>query len=211
MPLMWVCRLASLDQTITKKNKTHMKRNLTFKLCLWLSALPLAAFAQTTANMVPTTTETFGATHAGTREVTFGASGVSNKDVDDSFGGLNVSFGDFLNDTLEVALRQSVNYSNPSTGSSAWNGSTRLALDQHFAHQAAVRPFVGVNFGGIYGDQVRDTFAAGLEGGAKFYVQPRTFVFVMAEYDWSFRHARAINDRFDDGQFNWNAGIGFNF
>ncbi|HWA09981.1 MAG TPA: outer membrane beta-barrel protein [Opitutaceae bacterium] len=185
-----------------------MKKYQSLKLCLCLSVLPLAAMAQTT--MTSPSTNSFGTT-AGTHELMFGAVGVSNKEMDDSFGGLNVSFGDYLNDTLELSLRQSVNYSNPANASSAWNGSTRLALDQHFSSSGAVRPFLGVNFGGIYGDQVRDTFAAGIEGGAKFYIHPRTFVFAMAEYAWSFRHARAINDRFDDGQFNWNAGVGFNF
>jgi hypothetical protein len=68
-----------------------------------------------------------------------------------------------------------------------------------------------VNIGGVYGDAVRETFAAGLEAGAKFYVQPRTFIYAMAEYGWFFRRARSLDDRFDDGQFNWTVGVGFNF
>jgi hypothetical protein len=31
------------------------------------------------------------------------------------------------------------------------------------------------------------------------------------EYGWFFRHARAIDDRFSDGAFNWGVGIGYNF
>jgi hypothetical protein len=197
---------------ITKKT-THMKIiKPTIKLWLCLAALPLGVFAQNPTSVpTPTTTPGTYSTTSGMHEVTFGAVGVSNKEMDDSFGGVNLSLGSYVSDTLEIVVRQSVNYSNPQNGGSAWNGSTRLALDENFGSGASVRPFLGVNFGGIYGDQVRDSFAAGIEGGAKFYIHPRTFVFLMAEYAWTFRHSSAINDRFDDGQFNWNAGIGFNF
>ncbi len=188
-----------------------MKIKPTIKLCLGLAAaaLPLGVFAQNPTSVPTPNSGTYNTTK-GMTEVTFGAVGVSNKELDDSFGGVNVSLGSYVSDTLEVVVRQSVNYSNPQNAGSAWNGSTRLALDENFGPGAAVRPFLGVNFGGIYGDQVRDSFAAGIEGGAKFYIHPRTFVFVMAEYAWTFRHSSAINDRFDDGQFNWNAGVGFN-
>jgi hypothetical protein len=148
---------------------------------------------------------------AGEREFTLGGSGATNKEFDESFGGVNFSYGWYSTDTQQWVIRQSINYSNPSVGGQAWNGATRLAFDQHLTAYGAVRPFVGVNVGGVYGDRVRDTFSAGLEAGAKFYVQPRTFIYAMVEYGWFFRHARNVDDTFSDGQFNWSVGVGFNF
>jgi hypothetical protein len=147
----------------------------------------------------------------GEREFTLGGAGATNKEFDDSFGGVNFSYGWYSSETQEWVLRQSINYSNPSIGGQRWNGSTRVAFDQHLAAHGAVRPFVGVNFGGVYGDSVRDTFAAGLETGAKFYVQSRTFIYALVEYSWFFRHGRDVDDTFDQGQFNWSVGVGFNF
>jgi hypothetical protein len=179
-----------------------MKTKILLPLCLLATLVP-GARAQTTPVSID-------APASGTHEFTLGASGVSNKDFDDSFGGLNFSYGTYWNQYLEGSIRQSINYSNPSDDDSAWNGSTRLAVDQHFG-DARLRPFVGVNVGGIYGENVRDSFAAGVEAGGKYYVQSRTFVYLMAEYDWTFRHASEVDNRFDDGQFNWNVGVGFNF
>ncbi len=173
---------------------------------LLLTALPI--LAQGTA---PGSTGAFTARQVGEREFTLGGNGASNRGFDNSFGGVNFSYGWYTTPTQLLSLRQSINYSNPSPGGRSWNGSTRLAFDQHLTARGAVRPFVGVNVGGVYGDSVRDTFTAGLEAGAKFYVLPRTFIYAMAEYGWFFRHARNLDDRFKDGQFNWGVGVGFNF
>lgn len=177
------------------------KRTIT--ICLLSVMLPLAAAAQTTV-VDPTR-------RAGEREFTIGGSGASNRDFDNSFGGGNFSFGTYINETAMWTIRQSINYANPEVGGKQWNGATRLAFDQHLAARGALRPFVGVNVGGVYGDAVRDTWAAGLEAGGKFYVQPRTFIYAIVEYGWFFRHAEGIDESFDDGQFNWGVGIGFNF
>src|SRR5581483_6394792 len=105
--------------------------------------------------------------------------GGSNRQFSDSFGGANFSLGYFMNDTQELSLRQSINYSNPDFPGARqeWNGATRLAFDQHFAASGPMRPFVGVNFGGAYGKSVTDTWAAGIEAGLKYYVHPNTFVY----------------------------------
>jgi hypothetical protein len=149
----------------------------------------------------------------GEREFTLGGSGSSNRDFDSSNGGVSFSYGQYLNETNLLVLRQSINYSNPSTpgASQSWYGATRLAFDHHLTARGAFRPFVGANIGGVYGDSVRDTFAAGLEVGGKYYVQPRTFIYAIVEYGWFFRKARSLDDTFDDGAFNWGVGIGFNF
>ncbi len=179
--------------------------NLKTSLLLLALASPLATLAQTTVASGDYTRR------AGEREFTLGGAGATNTDFDNSLGGVNLSLGTYINETLMWSIRQSVNYSNPNVGGTQWNGATRLAIDQHFASRGAVRPFVGANFGRVYGDAVNDTWAAGLEAGVKFYVQPRTFVYALAEYGWFFERTRNVRNRFNDGQINWGVGIGFNF
>jgi hypothetical protein len=86
----------------------------------------------------------------------------------------------------------------------------RFALDQELA-SGAFRPFVGVNVGRLYGEAARDDWAAGVAAGARYFVQPRTFVRASAEYGWMFSHARGLNDRFAEGQWTWSMGLGFTF
>jgi hypothetical protein len=175
-------------------------------------ALPVAVFAQTDAyNTTGSPASGAWGPSTGTYEITLGGNGVSDKDADDSAGGLSGSFGYFFNETLEGVVRQSINYANPDVGGAAWNGSTFLALDQHFSARGALRPFFGVNLGRIYGDTISDTWAAGLEGGAQYYVQPRTFIMAMVQYAWYFDKRDNIDDTFSQGQFLWNVGVGFNF
>lgn len=174
--------------------------------------LPVAALAQTTSTTTAPAAFDPGSPPApGTLEFTFGANGASNKDIDDSMGGISFSLGQYVGTASQVVIRQAVNYSNPNNGGRSWAGATRLAFDQHILARGPLRPFVGVNIGGVYGDAVRDTWTAGIEAGAKYYVIPRTFVYAIAEYGWFFRHARDVSTRFDDGQFTWSAGIGFHF
>jgi len=177
-----------------------------------LFATPLALVAQTTT----TTTGSYASPsdwgpRAGDRELTLGGSGFSNKDLDGSNGGVSASLGWFLNDTLEFSVRQNVSYVNPEGGDSSWAGITRVALDQHILARGAVRPFVGVNFGGVYGEDVNETWLAGLEAGVKFYVKEQTFIFALVDYGWSFDDGDDADDTFSDGAFTWTVGIGFNF
>ena len=127
---------------------------------LLLSLLPFTLGAQTRPAAAPPPAPTEFADFrpvAGTRELSFGGSGGSNRRINDSFGGISASYGVFLNENWQGLIRQSLNYSNPSGASRTWNGSTRLAADYHFATDARVRPFAGVNFGRIYGSSLRDT------------------------------------------------------
>ena len=169
-----------------------------------LLSLSGAAFAQTTdfnQDFVPV---------AGAHEITLGGGGGATKELDDSFAGFNGSYGTYLSETWEVVLRQSVNYSNPGNGGIAWNGSTFVAADYHFSTRTKLRPFVGVNAGRIYGDGVDDTWAAGLEAGVKYYVQPRAFLYALAQYAFTFEERDEINDQFSEGQVLWTVGVGFN-
>lgn len=191
--------------------KRIMKTITSLRTCLLAVALPLAALAQPAPTADTATSADPYLRMQGDREFSIGGSGASNKDFDSTLGGVSFSYGQYLNNTVAVVLRQSVNYSNPDVGGTQWNGSTRVAVDKYILPRGRVRPFVGANFGGIYGDRVNDSWAAGLETGAKFYVQERTFIMAMVEYSWLFENSRGLDDRFDDGQFNWTVGVGFNF
>lgn len=184
-----------------------MKTNHRLLVALFIAALPLGVSAQTAD-----ATAGFGP-KAGDREFTLGGAGASDRRFNDSFGGANLGVGYFFNDNQELSIRQSINYANSSAPGARqqWNGSTRLAFDQHFGGRGPFVPFVGANFGGAYGDSVADTWAAGIEAGLKYYVHPHTFVYAVPEYNWFFRHARDVNNRFGDGQFNWSLGVGFNY
>jgi len=201
------------------------------KLLLGFLVLTAAPFASAQTAVVP------AGTAAGTREFTLGASGASDRRFSGSSGGASGSYGWYLNPSSEIVFRQSFNWSTgsqplvntPTTSGGAtttpvptittdtrrlWDAATRIAFDQHFsAPNAQLRPFLGANFGGVYGRAVRDTWAAGLEGGVKYYIQPRTFVQGIVEYGWFFRHAHSFGstDRFKDGAWNYSLGMGINF
>ncbi len=197
-----------MNSNLTKNMKlTHLLKSVLLAI-----ALPLAAFAQPTTSSASSGNDFTAFTPAeGSREFMIGGSGSSNKDFDNSSGGLSFAYGMYTSPTSEWLIRQTVSYANPANSRANFDGSTKLAYDWNFATQSRFRPFVGANAGGVYGDDVRDTWAAGLEGGVKYYVMPRTFIAATAEYGWLFNHARDVDDRFDDGQWNWSLAVGFNF
>jgi hypothetical protein len=204
-----------------------MKTKAQLLPALALLALPLGLVAQTnqttpanqstpsnTAIGNTTVTERYGSydgPRAGDMEFTITGTGFSNKDMDNSGGGVTFAVGSYLNDSgLELVVRQSIQYANTEDDSGVWVGATRLALDQHLFVRGSVHPFVGVNFGGIYGD-VDETFIGGIEVGVKWYVQPRTFIFAMVDYAWTFDDTDDADDAFEEGGYQWSIGVGFNF
>jgi hypothetical protein len=87
---------------------------------------------------------------------------------------------------------------------------TRFALDQELS-AGAFRPFVGVNVGRLYGEVAPEDWSAGVAAGARYFVQPRTFIRASAEYGWLFSHARGFNDRLTEGSWTWSMGLGVTF
>jgi len=146
----------------------------------------------------------------GDKEVTVSGSAANGPDFNGVIGSINGSLGYFMTDNLELSLRQSVTYSDFGAGGSSLNGSTRVALDFHFDLEA-LQPFVGGNFGYVYGDAVNDTFEAAPEAGVKWFVNSTTFIFAMAEYQFFFDSADNADNAFQDGQFVYTLGIGFRF
>ena len=157
--------------------------------------------------MLPTLS--YGYFEEGDKEITLSGQANHSADLDGVIIGANGSIGYFMTDNLELSLRQSLSYTDIGVDASL-NGSTRVALDFHFDLEA-LQPFVGGNFGYVYGDAVNDTFEAAPEAGVKWFVNSTTFVFAMVEYQFFFDSADEASSSFDDGQFLWSLGIGFRF
>jgi hypothetical protein len=175
--------------------------------CILLAVLPALLWAQP----APPTSAPQPRPIQGVQELTFGGSGGSNRQFSDSFGGGSVSYGVYYNNEWQGVIRQSLNYHNPSGGSTTWSGSTRLGADYHLTMLGDYMPFFGASFGRIYGTSLRDTWSAGLEAGLKYYTQRKLFLFGMVEYNWLFKRARQADNNFGSGQFIFTTGIGFNF
>jgi hypothetical protein len=144
----------------------------------------------------------------GDNEFTLLGSGTSDNDLDDTTLSAEVSLGHFLTDAFEIGLRQGISYADIEGGSDQWDASTRGFLDYHFDLDR-FQPFVGANFGYLYGDNVNETFIAGPEAGLKFFLVESTFLYVLAEYNFTFDDADEADDAFDDGRFVYALGMGF--
>jgi outer membrane protein W len=146
-------------------------------------------------------------------EITLGLGASHSADLNGFNASGNVSIGYFLTNDLELSVRQTLSYTDISAaGGSAWDGSTRLALDWHFTmgDRGQVRPFIGANIGYVYGDSVSDTWEAAPEAGIKVMVGSNAFIYVMVEYQFFF-NTDSSSDVFSDGQFLYTAGVGFRF
>jgi hypothetical protein len=185
-----------------------MKRTSLLATLLLALACPLTIVAQ---DMASTSSNETGVQFAGIREFTLGGGGASNKEMDSSQGALEFSYGQFLSPRSELLLRQSISYANPDNGDSGWNAISRLAYDYHFSSDGFARPFVGVNAGRLYGNNVNDSWTAGLELGSKFFVKPQTFIFANASYDWLFDRGNQLDDQFKNGRIAWSLGMGYQF
>ena len=141
-------------------------------------------------------------------ELTLAGTGVTPGRVDAFQFGASGSLGLFVADQLEVGVRQSVSFTDFGPGSSL-DGATRIFLDFHFDF-GALQPFIGVNGGYVYGDDVHDTWELAPEFGLKWFVHGTTFVFGLVEYQ-IFLDNSSSNDAIKDGQFVYTLGIGFRF
>ena len=171
-----------------------MKLNVKTLVFAGLLALPFAANAQPAAHDWELT---LGGTGQATTE--FRADDAGNPGG--SFGA-SMSLGYYLNDNLEVAVRQNLGYAT----SGSWAGATRAAVDYNFILDKLV-PFVGGNIGYAYGNKGRtDSWAAAAEGGVKYYLQDKAFIFGMVEYSIPFKG----DNQFNDGNWIFTLGLGVN-
>lgn len=154
------------------------------------------------------------AVERGPWELTLGAGAAHGPDLNGFSGSANASIGYYLTPELELSGRQTLSYTDVGGGDgSAWNASTRVALDLHFplGERSEFQPFIGGNIGYLYGESIEESWIAGPEAGIKYYVNSSTFVFVLAEYQFFFDKGDDASDAFSDGQFVYTAGIGFRF
>ncbi|MEX0606358.1 MAG: hypothetical protein WD623_17280 [Marinobacter sp.] len=136
-------------------------------------------------------------------------SGASDNEFDNNTAAVSFDVGQFFTDSVAVGLRQSFGFAD-SEDNSSWSGASRVFGDYHF-DLGSWQPFVGANVGGIYGDEVDETFFAGPEVGVKYYVREKTYITVQTEYQVFFDSASDADNNFDDGAFAYSAGIGYHF
>jgi len=143
-------------------------------------------------------------------ELTFNGTGSNDRDFDNGSFGVSGALGYYLTDRSELVLRQSFSYVRSDSLGSDNILSTRIAYDYHFGDER-MRPFLGVNFGGVYGSGTEETFAAAPELGLKWYARPGVFMMLMGEYQFFFRDVSDADDQFEDGQFIYSVGMGFDW
>lgn len=168
---------------------------------LFTSSLLLAAVVSPLALAQP---------QQGDQEITLSGAGSSDKDLDGAAFSVQGSWGQYLSERSLWGVRQLVNIRDTDDDDTRVDGATRVFYDYHFG-QGSMRPFVGMSIGGIYGDDVDDTFTGGPEVGMKYYMQENTFVVGMVEYQFLFDSGSDVDDRFDDGALYYSLGIGYNF
>lgn len=147
---------------------------------------------------------------AGDWELTLTGSGSNDNNFDAGGFGASGSIGYFLTDRTEVFVRQTLNLADSEDADDSMLGSTRVGLDYHVPI-GRFYPFVGVNLGGVYGDEIEETFAAAPEVGVKYYALEKTFLFALAEYQFFFDNASSADEAFDDGLFVYSVGVGFHW
>jgi hypothetical protein len=74
-----------------------------------------------------------------------------------------------------------------------------------------IRPYIGLNAGGIYGRGVQHGAIVGPELGVQIDLGETTFLYAKAEYDYQFRNPWGSWNDFDRGILYGGAGIGFRF
>lgn len=146
---------------------------------------------------------------AGDWEVTLSGSGSSDSDFDTNSIGLTGSAGQYLNNNVLVGVRQTLNFADTEDDNTT-TGATRLFADYVF-DLGRFRPFIGAGLGGIYGEDVNNSFSAGPEAGLKYYADNNTFIYAMTEYQFTFQDSDQIDEAYDDGGWFHAVGVGFNF
>jgi hypothetical protein len=165
------------------------------------------------AGVVAAATPAFAIDQEGKWEVTLLGSGTSDKDFDNGGFAFTGTVGYYFNDQFQVALRQGVTYSDVSGDDDVLQGATRVGAFYHFNYDETqmLVPYVGLNIGYLYGDNIEETFAAGPEVGLKYFVNDTTFITGSVGYEFLFEDGDDADDAIEDGQLFYGLGIGFQF
>jgi hypothetical protein len=140
-------------------------------------------------------------------EMTLAGSGGADRDMDSGSFGVFAGVGTYVTDQILVSGRHNLSYANFPGGGTVWGNHFRIAGDYHFDLDVW-QPFVGLSVGYQWGSAVRDAATAGAQGGVKYYVNNRTFVFGLAEYQFTLRGG---GDRLRRGSWLFSTGLGFNW
>ncbi|MCK9274122.1 MAG: hypothetical protein M0P57_03435 [Syntrophales bacterium] len=143
-------------------------------------------------------------------EFTVQGSGTSDDSVDNSVLSSEFSIGYFFTDNVELGLRQGIGFVDIEGSDDVWNASSRGFLDYHFDLQR-FQPFLGINFGYLYGDNINETWIAGPEGGIKYFMSDRAFLYALIEYNFTFEDVDEADEAFEDGRFVYALGVGFSW
>lgn len=142
-------------------------------------------------------------------ELTLSGLGTNDNDFDETTFSVQGQLGYYLDQAgqHEVSVRQGLIFSDAGGPGSSLDGSTAIGYDYHFdfGQDQPIVPFLGASIGYRYGDATDDSWIAGLEGGAKYYVNDTTFIFGKVGYDF------LLQESFGDGAFNYSLGVGFRF
>jgi hypothetical protein len=168
---------------------------------LFAGAFSTQALAQ--AESVPPYTPEIGP-RAGDYELIISGSGNSSKNFETNTFGSTVSLGWYWTENVQVGFRQSFGFGLVDGGRDIWNGRSVVAVDYVFDF-GRWRPFIGAFVGGVYGKDVDDDGVGGLEAGLKWYANESTFIQGSASYGPTFTQG------FDNGDFQYTVGVGFNF
>jgi hypothetical protein len=136
-------------------------------------------------------------------EFSINGSGTSQRDFDSTSFSVSAQVGHFLSDQWSVGGRQSLSFLNVEDGGSDWNGVTRAFTNFHFDLDQW-QPFIGASAGYRYGDDVREEWVGGVEGGVKWFANNTTFIFATVGYDVELRRSWS-----DTGFWVYGLGVGF--
>jgi len=192
---------------------TNTNRKQTLQGLLKVVAVTFTALAFAAPALAQTGAASNRGPVQGERELTLSGTGSNDRNFNTGGFGVSGDYGLHYSPTTLFGIRQSINYASikgQSITNDFWNGSTRAYTNYHFG-RTDLRPFLGASLGGVYGDGVNSSLFAGLEGGFKYYVLPKTFLIGRIEYQWYFDRARDIDDSFDGGAWAYTVGIGYNF
>jgi len=168
-------------------------------LTLVTSALLAAPLAATAAGPIE-----------GDKSFTISGSGSNDKRFDNGAYGVSAELGYFLTDSWQAGVRQSVNGFAGDEVKTSWNGATRGFIEYNFL-DGDYRPYLGVNLGGIYGENTKNTGTAGVEAGLKLYVLEKTYINFGMEYAFLFNDSNDFQNKSNNGIYLYNIGIGFNW
>ena len=176
-----------------------------------ITAIALAAFMMTTA----ISSSVQAAQDQGDSSFELGGSFFHAQGAEVGTLNLDLSYGHFFSESLEVGLIQSLGYSIIDDADDEWIASTIPFINYHFlglSDNNTFQPFVGAFIGASYNeDDITGTI--GPQIGFRSYITDKTYISVKYRYEWFFDdlEINEIEDESSDGNHVVTLGVGFLF